>query len=56
MNACACMGIKEGDEYCYCELKARGLPTDKHEWSQESKDKLKEFLQKVFEKNRIENG
>jgi hypothetical protein len=25
LDACACMGPRPGDEFCYCQFKARGL-------------------------------
>jgi hypothetical protein len=46
--ACACMGIRIGDQYCYCELKARGLDTSHYEWSEEEKKKLNDALSEMF--------
>lgn len=56
INACACMGIRPGDEYCYCQLKARGMDISHYEWSDEEKQRLKDALEPFFEINRIKNG
>ena len=48
MNACACMGVRPGDEYCYCQLKARGMSTAQYELTEEEKLQLAEALKKVF--------
>lgn len=48
MEACACMGIRPGDEFCYCGLKARGMSTKHYEWTEEEKRKLNEALAKAF--------
>lgn len=46
--ACACMGIREGDQYCYCELKRRGMDTSHYEWSEEEKKELNKALGEIF--------
>lgn len=48
MDACACMGVRPGDEFCYCELKARGMSTKHYEWTEEEKQRLDEVLKKAF--------
>lgn len=48
VSACACMGVRPGDEYCYCELKARGLSTAHYEWTEEEKADLNAALAKAF--------
>jgi hypothetical protein len=48
MTICACMGIKPGDQYCYCQLKARGMPTDHYNWSEEDKQNLNVALANIF--------
>lgn len=48
ISACACMGVRPGDEFCYCELKARGMSTKHYEWTEEEKQKLNEALAKAF--------
>lgn len=47
INACACMGPRPGDEFCYCELKARGMSTEHYEWTEEEKRNLDEALKKM---------
>lgn len=42
------MGIRPGDEYCYCELKARGLSTKHYEWTEEEKVELNKVLNEMF--------
>lgn len=56
INACACMGIRPGDEYCYCQLEARGMDTSHYDWTEEEKQKLSEALSGFFEKNRLNSG
>lgn len=50
INFCACMGVKPGDQYCYCQLKARGMDTSHYEWTEADKkalwDALEPFLNK----------
>jgi hypothetical protein len=48
VSACACMGVREGDEYCYCELNARGLSTAHYEWTEAEKAALNAALAKAF--------
>lgn len=48
MEACACMGIREGDLYCYCELKIRGMCTKHYEWTEEEKTALNKALSEMF--------
>lgn len=48
LSACACMGVRPGDEYCYCQLKARGLSTAHYEWTEEEKASLNAALAKAF--------
>lgn len=56
ISACACMGVRPGDEYCYCQLKARGMDTSHYEWTDEEKQRLKEALDRFSEINRADNG
>ncbi len=42
------MGVRAGDEYCYCELKRRNMDTSHYEWTQEEKDALNSALAKMF--------
>lgn len=55
INACACMGVRPGDEYCYCQLKARGMDTSHYAWTEEEQ-RLKDALEPFFEMNRDNNG
>ena len=48
VSACACMGVRPGDEFCYCELKARGMSTKHYEWTEEEKAKLDAALKEAF--------
>jgi hypothetical protein len=48
LDACACMGPRPGDEFCYCQLKARGMSTAHYEWTVEEKQKLDAALKKAF--------
>ena len=47
-SACACMGIRPGDLYCYCGLKDRGLSTKHYELSEEEKANLYKALSKMY--------
>ena len=51
VSACACMGVRPGDEYCYCQLKARGMSTAHLEWTEADKLRLDEALQNIFGPN-----
>jgi hypothetical protein len=42
------MGIKAGDEYCYCQLKARGMSVEHYDMTEEQLNKLNEELSKIF--------
>lgn len=53
MSACACMGVRPGDQHCYCGLKSRGLCTKHYEWTPEEKDRLNEALQGFFGSNAL---
>lgn len=48
IDACACMGVRPGDKYCYCELRARGMDTSHYEWAEEEKQRLSIALGKMF--------
>lgn len=48
MDMCACMGVRPGDIYCYCELKARNMDTSHYQWSEKEKEELKCVLAEFF--------
>ena len=48
MNLCACIGKQGNDEYCYCELKARGMDTSHLLCTEEELNDLKEAFSKMF--------
>lgn len=50
-NLCACMGVRPGDEYCYCVLKSKGLSTKHYEWSDKEKEELQNALSEFFNLN-----
>lgn len=48
MSVCACMGIKPGDQYCYCQLKDRGMSVEHYDLTEEQLKELNEELSKIF--------
>ena len=51
-NVCACIGKQGNDEYCYCELKHRGMDTSHLEPSKEEMESLKEGFAIMFNWNK----
>jgi len=50
-DICACLGPRDDEPYCMCEMIRRGLKTSKdYEWSQEEKDRLTLALNGIFNK------
>lgn len=47
ISACACMGPRPGDEYCYCQLKSRGMSVAHYEPTAEQKAKLDAVLREM---------
>lgn len=48
MNLCACMGVRQGDQYCYCEMKCRGMDVSHYNWTEDETEQFKEALSKMF--------
>ena len=45
---CACMGVRQGDQYCCCEMKRRGMDVSHYVWTEDEKEQFKEALSKMF--------
>ena len=42
------MGVRQGDQYCYCEMKRRGMDVSHYDWTEDEKEQFKEALSKMF--------
>ena len=42
------MGIRQGDQYCYCEMKRRGLDVSHYDLTETEEEQLKEALSEIF--------
>ena len=50
-SMCACLGPREGEPYCMCEMINRGLKKkEDYDWTQEEKDRLSAALDSIFER------
>lgn len=50
INPCACLGPRQGEPYCMCEMIDRGIRTKKdYAMSESEKVRLNEALSKVFD-------
>jgi hypothetical protein len=48
VNACACLGPRDGEPMCMCMMIQAGLRTQEdYEWSEEDKQKLNEALRQM---------
>lgn len=49
-DICACMGPRDDEPYCMCEMIRRGLKTSKdYEWTQEEKARLYKAMREIFD-------
>ena len=48
-NPCACLGPRQDELYCMCEMILRNLKTkEDYDWTQDEKDKFDAALSEIF--------
>lgn len=52
INLCACMGIRVGNKYCYCEMKRRGLDVSHYDWSEEEQEDFRTILKILYKEEK----
>lgn len=50
-SICACLGPREGEPYCMCQMINLGLKKkEDYDWTQEEEDRLNKALDEIFER------